>query len=219
MKKLPIGIEVFSEIVQDGYYYVDKTMLVKDLIDLGSKVTLFTRPGRFGKSLNMDMLKSFFETGSDKSIFTGLNNFKTISVSDIGFAGYLTDQCNPDGEIHILVIPNKEIHGIYEKQILSWFRVKVANNARWTVFCQVIENGEALQAEILLNEFMAGSISIHDTCSRQEMKENFYHGMLLGLLNSNETWAVKSNYESGTGYADIIIETGQKGYFLQSGHM
>ena len=144
-KKLPIGIEFFDNFKRDDFYYVDKTGFIRDLVNTRGGVNLITRPRRFGKSLNMDMLKSFFETGSDKSIFTGLNNFKTISVSDIGFAGYLTDQCNPDGEIHILVIQNKEIHGIYEKQILSWFRVKVANNARWTVFCQAIENGEAFR--------------------------------------------------------------------------
>lgn len=72
MKQLPVGIEEFSQIIKDGYYYVDKTNLIKDLLNSGSKVTLFTRPRRFGKSLNMDMLKSFFKIDTDISLFDGL---------------------------------------------------------------------------------------------------------------------------------------------------
>lgn len=60
MKKLPVGVELFNEIIKNNYFYVDKTKIIKDLLDMGSKVTLFTRPRRFGKSLNMDMLKTFF---------------------------------------------------------------------------------------------------------------------------------------------------------------
>ena len=59
MKKLPVGMEFFSDIIKNSYYYVDKTYIIKELLDSGSKVILFTRPRRFGKSLNIDMLKSF----------------------------------------------------------------------------------------------------------------------------------------------------------------
>lgn len=62
-KKLPVGIESFEEIRKDGFYYVDKTNLIKELLEDWGKVNLFTRPRRFGKSLNMSMLKSFFEIG------------------------------------------------------------------------------------------------------------------------------------------------------------
>ena len=68
-KKLPVGIESFSEIRQDNFYYVDKTKLIEELLDNWGKANLFTRPRRFGKSLNMSMLKSFFETGTDKNLF------------------------------------------------------------------------------------------------------------------------------------------------------
>ncbi len=73
MKKLPVGMEFFSDIIKNSYYYVDKTYIIKELLDSGSKVILFTRPRRFGKSLNIDMLKSFFEYGTDISLFEGLN--------------------------------------------------------------------------------------------------------------------------------------------------
>ncbi len=70
--KLPVGIENFEEIRTEGYYYIDKTKLIEQLVDNRGKVNLFTRPRRFGKTLNMSMLKYFFETGSDPSLFDGL---------------------------------------------------------------------------------------------------------------------------------------------------
>ena len=71
-KKLPIGIESFDEMICDGYYYVDKTSMIADLLNNGGKVNLFTRPRRFGKSLNMSMLERFFSLNTDKNIFKGL---------------------------------------------------------------------------------------------------------------------------------------------------
>lgn len=71
-KKLPIGIEFFDEMICDGYYYVDKTGMIADLLNNGGKVNLFTRPRRFGKSLNMSMLEKFFSLNADKSVFDGL---------------------------------------------------------------------------------------------------------------------------------------------------
>ena len=70
--KLPVGIENFEEIRTEGYYYIDKTKLIEQLLDNRGKVNLFTRPRRFGKTLNMSMLKYFFETGADPSLFDGL---------------------------------------------------------------------------------------------------------------------------------------------------
>ena len=70
--KLPVGIENFEEIRRNQYYYIDKTKLIEQLFDSLGKVSLFTRPRRFGKTLNMSMLKSFFEIGTDSSLFDGL---------------------------------------------------------------------------------------------------------------------------------------------------
>ena len=71
-KKLPIGIENFEKLRQYDFYYVDKTGLIKELLQNWGEVNLFTRPRRFGKSLNMSMLKYFFEIGSDPALFEGL---------------------------------------------------------------------------------------------------------------------------------------------------
>ena len=81
---LPIGVENYEEIIEKGYYYVDKTLLIKDLIDLRGKVNLFTRPRRFGKTLNMSMLRYFFEkSDEDRShLFAG----KKIMASGAKYA-------------------------------------------------------------------------------------------------------------------------------------
>ena len=70
--KLPIGIDSFEKIRKENFYYVDKTKLIEQLLQNWSKVNLFTRPRRFGKTLNMSMIKSFFEIGTDKRLFDGL---------------------------------------------------------------------------------------------------------------------------------------------------
>ena len=70
--KLPVGIDNFEKIRKSGFYYIDKTRLIEQLLQNWGEVNLFTRPRRFGKTLNMSMFKSFFEIGTDKSIFDGL---------------------------------------------------------------------------------------------------------------------------------------------------
>ena len=104
-KEIPIGTEDFKKIRIEGYYYIDKTGFIRDLLKTGGKATLFTRPQRFGKTLNMSMLKAFFEIGCDPSLFEGLEiagetslcekymgKFPVISVSfkDICADSYLT---------------------------------------------------------------------------------------------------------------------------------
>lgn len=70
--KLPVGIEDFREIRRLGFYYIDKTKLIEQLLENWGKVNLFTRPRRFGKTLNMSMLRYFFEIGAEKTLFDGL---------------------------------------------------------------------------------------------------------------------------------------------------
>ncbi len=120
--------------------------------------------------------------------------------------GYLTERGDGNGELHKLAIPNKEVLGIFEKKISSWFRARVTSDtARWQRFCKAVKKGDAKEVQNIFNEFMADSISIRDTFVKKELKENFYHGMLLGLLRAEGSWAVKSNAESGMGYTDIEL--------------
>ena len=81
-KKLPVGIENFEEIRREGFYYIDKTGLIRDLLNSWGKVNLFTRPRRFGKTLNMSMLKCFLEVGADKSLFDGLAITKETALCE-----------------------------------------------------------------------------------------------------------------------------------------
>lgn len=495
-KKLPIGIENFEKILTEGFYYVDKTGLIKDLLDNWSKVTVFTRPRRFGKSLNMNMLRAFFEIGTDKalfeglrisedtalcetymgqfpviyislksvigcsfeealenigdliqtearrlqfllnsgqlteidkiplsglyeqeitqraqrgslrilsemlfkhygkkviilideydvpldksyengyydkmvlhlrslfeqalktndylqfavvtgcmriskeSIFTGLNNFNVQTISDVHFAeyfgftdsevremleyyglssyfdtvkewyngyhfgntevycpwdvinycyrlrgnpeekpaaywantsgnaivrriieqstgtsrnqiemllagdsvemeivpeltykdldteesgelltylwsmlfttGYLTERAGGADGKRRLVIPNLEIQQIFEKQIKGWFAKLVqSDRIRLQEFHLAVRVGDALKVQEYFEDYLQRSIGIQDTRGRNARKENFYHGILLGLLGSEESWIVKSNQESGDGYSDILVE-------------
>ena len=100
-KKLPIGIEDFREIRNEGFYYVDKTGVIEQRLKSWGKVNLFTRPRRFGKSLNMSMLKAFLEIGNDRALFDGLKisdnkelcekymgQFPVISISLKSVEGY-----------------------------------------------------------------------------------------------------------------------------------
>ena len=485
-KKLPIGIENFEELQKEEFYYVDKTNLIRDLLMQWSKVNLFTRPRRFGKSLNMSMLKYFFEPGGDKeifkklaisgeteicekymgkfpvvsislkgingesyekacamavqviqsearrfqylleserltayekkvfasllqadmgedllcsslkimsellekhhgckvillideydvplakafergyydqmvifirnmfeyalktndslkfavltgcmriskeSIFTGLNNIKVLSVADVQFdeyfgftdqevkdmldyygfsdrydevkewydgyqfgnvgvycpwdvinycdtlkadpdaqprnywlntssneavrrfiresdhaatrremtykdmydsidnlwsvlftTGYLTQRGKPDGDNFRLVIPNVEIRKIFTSQIMELFKESVPKNGEaLRNFCQALRNGDAKSVERLLGEYLRKTISIRDTFVKRQMKENFYHGILIGILGFADTWSVSSNKESGDGYSDILVETddGETGIILE----
>lgn len=81
-RPLPIGIDNFREIIKNGYYYIDKTGFIKELLDMKGKVNLFIRPRRFGKTLNLSMLQSFFEMGFEdtKEIFANLNISKAGEV-------------------------------------------------------------------------------------------------------------------------------------------
>lgn len=89
-KKLPIGIENFEEIRKEGFYYIDKTGLIKELLDNWGKVNLFTRPRRFGKTLNMSMLKYFFEPGGDKGVFDGLKILQETALCEEYMGKYPT---------------------------------------------------------------------------------------------------------------------------------
>ena len=80
MKKLPIGISEFSEVVKGNYYYVDKTLLIKDIIDLPGKVKLITRPRRFGKTLNMRMIEQFFSLKGEEGLFEELAIWKEQGI-------------------------------------------------------------------------------------------------------------------------------------------
>ncbi|MEZ3445864.1 MAG: ATP-binding protein [Lachnospiraceae bacterium] len=122
-------------------------------------------------------------------------------------AGYLTKAAGEtDSDLHRIVIPNKEVLQIYRDKIQSWYNVNVRRDVpKWQAFCKAVRTGDAPKIEELFNSYMSRTISIRDTFVKKEMKENFYHGMLLGILQCDSGWAIRSNQESGLGYCDILL--------------
>jgi hypothetical protein len=121
--------------------------------------------------------------------------------------GYLTQCRQMDGETYELKIPNQEIRNLFVEQIRKWFGENVKKDTpKLDKFCEAFPAGDAQTIEDLLNDYLWNTISIRDTAVANRRKENFYHGILLGLLSHKENWLVLSNAESGEGYSDILVE-------------
>ena len=121
--------------------------------------------------------------------------------------GYLTQKGRLDSKRYRLAIPNQEIRELFLTQIREWFQDTTSENVmKLDKFCRAFPDGNAEVIEELLNDYLWNTISIRDTAVAKERKENFYHGILLGLLSHMENWLVKSNQESGEGYSDILVE-------------
>ena len=135
----------------------------------------------------------------DKSI----NNLWSVLFT----TGYLTQAGRTEQGDYRLRIPNKEVREVYKLQIQEWFRDTVLQDTEpIRAFLQAFTDGNAKEIEARLTKILGNMISILDTKARDEEKEIFYHGVLLGLLRCNFDWSVKSNVEAGDGFADIIVE-------------
>lgn len=125
--------------------------------------------------------------------------------------GYLTRQESADGDRYKLVIPNLEIRSIFIRQIMAMFKKEVSKDGKLLEsFCNALEQGNAAEVEKLFSSYLKKSISIRDTFVQKTLKENFYHGILLGILEYKDGWILKSNKESGNGYSDIWIYDEEK---------
>ena len=122
--------------------------------------------------------------------------------------GYLTQRGRVDAKRYKLAIPNLEIRDIFETQIMEYFKESVAKDGdTLSRFCDALKNGEETKVGEIFESYLKKTISIRDTFVRKASKENFYHGILLGILGVKEEWYVSSNQESGEGYSDIMVET------------
>lgn len=121
--------------------------------------------------------------------------------------GYLTKQgVTDDGRVR-LSIPNREIKNLFIKKIREWFSDTTANDGKTLEqFCNAFVEKDTEKIEELFGDYLWNTISIRDTAVAKDKKENFYHGILLGLLGYKSSWLIKSNTESGTGYSDILVE-------------
>ena len=138
-----------------------------------------------------------------KEMYDSINNLWSV----LFLTGYLTQRGKADGEKIKLVIPNEEIRMIYKKQILDWFQSTIRKDGvTLNAFCEAFKDGNAAGVEAQFRSYLKKTISIRDTFVRKEKKENFYHGILVGLLGYKDSWGVSSNKESGEGYSDILVE-------------
>ena len=121
--------------------------------------------------------------------------------------GYLTQVGKAVDGVYRLVIPNKEVREVFVFQIQEWFRQTIVEDAKpMQELCRAFLDGDAEKIQKHLTQILGRMISILDTKARDEQKENFYHGLLLGLLRSERDWLIRSNVESGDGFCDILIE-------------
>ena len=137
-----------------------------------------------------------------KDLYSSIDNL----WSTLFMTGYLTQRGESSGNRYNLVIPNREIRNIITNHILKMFKENVKDDGKTVSdLCDALLNKNPEKVELIFTEYMKKTISIRDTFARKPTKENFYHGLLLGILGFKENWSVMSNRESGDGFGDILI--------------
>lgn len=149
------------------------------------------------------VIKQIKEELTYKELYDNIENVWSILFA----TGYLTQHGEPVGNMLKLAIPNKEIHNIFMSQIRIWMQNKAREDqTRLNLFCEAFKDADEVTVQTIFAQYLDETVSIRDTAIRKGLKENFYHGFLLGLLRFRDNWKVLSNRESGKGYADITIE-------------
>ena len=152
-----------------------------------------------GESIEKDVAPELTYDEIDKSI----ENLWSVLFT----TGYLTHKGRTESGKYRLVIPNREVRNLFVKKIREWLSDVTKNDGETLdKLCNAFVNKELEKIEEIFGDYLWNTISIRDTAVAKEKKENFYHGILLGLLGYKSSWLIKSNAESGTGYSDILVE-------------
>lgn len=185
---------------QNYWVNTSSNSIIRKFIDMADKTTkdeieLLLRGQSVEKKIRQEL--------TYRDLDSGIDNLWSILFT----TGYLT-QCKKDhNDLTKLVIPNKEIQWIFKEQIQEWFTAETKKDTKMLKsFGRAFEENDTAAIEKYFTAYLRKTISIRDTYAKKEMKENFYHGILLGLFACMEGWKVKSNAESGDGYSDICIE-------------
>lgn len=143
-----------------------------------------------------------------RELYDSIDNLWSVLFT----TGYLTQREKIDATTYRLAIPNLEVRQIFSEQVKEWFQEEVRRDTHTLdAFCAAFMCGDAQGIERQLGAYLRRTISIRDTGGRRGQKENFYHGVLLGLLRHREDWLLYSNMESGEGYSDILVEDPEVG--------
>lgn len=193
-----------SKVPQNYWVNTSSNGIVRKLIEQADEVTrkeieLLVNGRSIKKKLRQEL--TYRDMDSD------IDNLWSILFT----TGYLTQCGQDDGGLIELVIPNREIQWIFEELIWEWMKKDVRKDfQKLENFCKAFEQGDTQAIESGFNSYLRKTISLRDNSVRKDSKENFYHGILLGLFAGMEGWAVRSNAESGEGYSDISIEIEDK---------
>jgi hypothetical protein len=157
-----------------------------------------------GLMAGKEIIKTIRPELTYKDMYHSIENIWSVLFT----TGYLTQTCALDPQMYRLKIPNLEIRDIFQTQIMEYFKESVKKDGdTLSRFCEALKNGREKNVEKIFESYLKKTISIRDTFVRKASKENFYHGILLGILGVKEGWGVFSNQETGEGYIDILIET------------
>ena len=196
-------IKDYAEAIPENYWInTSNNEAVRKFIQMSDKLT--TKREIECLLGGEEIIKEIHQELTYPEMYQSLDNIWSL----LFMTGYLTQHGRVDARRYKLAIPNLEIRDIFKIQIMECFKENVAKDGdTLNQFCEALKNGEEKQVETLLEGYLKKTISIRDTFVRKSMKENFFHGILLGILGIKEEWGVFSNQETGEGYSDILIET------------
>ena len=159
--------------------------------------------GEMERLINGDAVqKEIHQELTYKDVYSSVDNIWSV----LFMTGYLTRRGDADGNTVNLVIPNREIRNVYTEQIMKLFKEQVSRDGETLdAFCEALLAGKPEEVEKQFTSYMEQTISVRDTFVRKPLKENFYHGILLGILGFKGGWSVTSNREAGDGFSDIQI--------------
>ena len=190
----------FSIMPQNYWVNTSSNDIIRKFISKAKSVTkseieLLIDGGSVKKKIRQELTYRDFDTNID-------NLWSLLFTT-----GYLTQSGEDNGGLTELVIPNKEIRWIFVEQIQEWFAEETARDSTTLEqFCKAFEENNVAAIEEGFTFYLKKMISIRDTNAKKERKENFYHGILLGLFSNMDGWIIMSNAETGDGYSDILVE-------------
>lgn len=187
----------------DNYWvHTSSNEAVKKIIQMSGNITTKREIERL--LAGEEIVKEIRQELTYQEMYQSVENIWSL----LFMTGYLTQRQRLDASHYKLAIPNLEVRDIFKTQIMEYFKEGVAKDGdTLKQLCDALKGGDAEKVERLFEGYLKKTISIQDTFVKKSLKENFYHGILLGILGVKEDWGVFSNRETGDGYSDIMIET------------